>query len=291
MVNSELSMEILHVMPGYLCNLSCSHCVNDSGPRQTTRLSQIEIAKAKEVIKTHSPRRLIFTGGEPTLHIDLVNELLLSHPNIESANILLTTNGWFSKSPELLRNTIEKLLKVSGLQLSYDTFHGSKLSIDDVVRLKTFCLEREIQFNISICISSPLELIEANKIQRAIGAQVIFQKVEASGRAKTSGGSYKYLSFQASVFDLKCPNLGSITCIPQKGFSVCCSNLIFNRLKTDNFAHPTLEEHTSSDFYKEICSKTFGQMLESRGLASEHFDPEFSAPCRMCEYIHAGDSL
>ena len=90
----DLAVDLLHVMPGYRCNLTCTHCVNNSGPNRTTRLTLEELERVKDEVRVRRPKRLIFTGGEPTLHADLINSILSAHPDLDDTHVLLTTNGW-----------------------------------------------------------------------------------------------------------------------------------------------------------------------------------------------------
>jgi hypothetical protein len=94
------------------------------------------------------------------------------------------------------------------------------------------------------------------------------------------------------VLERKCPNLGQISYIAGKGFTTCCSNLVFNghNLEEETF-HPTVDGHFTSMFFGRLNGQTFGEMLRDRGITEEAqraFPADFTAPCRLCEFIHSG---
>jgi len=282
------NIDILHIMPGLLCNFQCTHCVNDSGPARSEKMSIEEIEKVIFEIKKTAPRRLVFTGGEPTLHLDIINRLILAHPNVDRLEVFVTTNGWYSKSESSIACVLDKFIKITHLQLSYDIYHGTKISIGDIRRLRDEVNRRSIEFNISVCMSSPQELLAAHELQKELGELVIFQRVEAVGRAEKNNVHFKYPEFEPESLEKKCPNLGQMSYIVNKGFSVCCSNLAFNSKIPKDVFHSSVEGHLNSDFYKALEANTFGELLEKRGIAVENLSAEFSSPCRLCELVHKG---
>lgn len=281
-------LDILHIMPGYYCNFFCSHCLNDSGPKQQTRLSDAEIAQIQGVIHRYRPKQLLFTGGEPTFFIPTINTIMASHPALSSCVVRVTTNGWFAKDLQSIAQVLGAFTKLDHLQCSFDTFHGSSVRAEHLRNLAVYCRRHQIRFNVSVCISDPRDLIAASRLQQEVDAQVTFQKVDASGRARTRHKAFKYFTFEREVLEKRCPNVGQMNYICQKGFTLCCSNLIFNG-SVPSIAHASLEEHVQSAFYQEMSTSTFGDMLKRRGLSAEQLRPEHSSPYGLCEYLHAAD--
>jgi organic radical activating enzyme len=182
---------LIHVMAGYHCNFECTHCVNDSGPKRRESMSDSEIANVRSDIFKKAPKQLLFTGGEPTLLTNIINQLIDAHPNKSDLSVMVTTNGWFAKTDSLVDQTLSKFIKLDHVQLSYDLFHGSKVALVDIKRLKSYCERNNISFSISVCISQASDLIYANQLQTDIGCQITYQKVEASGRGKTNNTNYR----------------------------------------------------------------------------------------------------
>lgn len=87
---------------GTLCNLSCNHCFNESGPNNRT-FDMMSIETVRETLDTARElgvREYYFTGGEPFLHprmTDLIEETL------EVGPVSVLTNGTAFTEPELDR--------------------------------------------------------------------------------------------------------------------------------------------------------------------------------------------
>lgn len=277
-------LEMLHIMPGDYCNLSCSHCGTLSGPKGTMKLGPKELIEIDRAIREYLPEKLLFTGGEPTFYIELINQIIDFYPKDVDFGVQFTTNGHYAKSEEEIEKYIGAVKKLDEVQISYDKFHGSRLNLDDLKRIKDWCSKNGIKVNISMCISSPLELIEAKKTASESGIKLSYQPVEGSGRAKEMKREYKYYHFEEEVKEKSCPNAGSISYICGKGFSICCSSLMFN-MDNKDFYKNDMSSYLNSDFHKKMTTQTFKEMMNSE--LPEEMDPRLSSPCNFCEYIHS----
>lgn len=61
-------LQILQVNLGYLCNLSCTHCHVNAGPRRTELMSKETIDLVLDVLKKRDVQTLDLTGGAPELN-------------------------------------------------------------------------------------------------------------------------------------------------------------------------------------------------------------------------------
>jgi MoaA/NifB/PqqE/SkfB family radical SAM enzyme len=80
------------VLPGTLCNLHCTHCLNASGPRDPW-LPPLTVETARRAIadaETFGVREIYITGGEPFLHGDILPVLEAS---LGAAATTVLTNG------------------------------------------------------------------------------------------------------------------------------------------------------------------------------------------------------
>ena len=118
-----------------------------------------------------------------------------------------------------------------------------------------------------------------------------YQKVEPAGRAKETNSGYEYKVFEPEVLKKSCPNKGSISYICGKGFSICCSSVIFNRKAFkkvgSEVSHQSGTSHMQSDFYKAVTESSFEKLAESKGLslASLNLEASDSSECSLCEKI------
>ncbi len=62
------SLAILQVNLGYLCNLSCTHCHVNAGPKRTELMSQQVIDQLLAFIDVHDIKVLDLTGGAPEMN-------------------------------------------------------------------------------------------------------------------------------------------------------------------------------------------------------------------------------
>lgn len=278
------SIEILHVVPGQRCNLTCAHCATSSGPTAASRVNADDFAQIEAAVRSISPPRLLFTGGEPTFYIDEINRIVDCHPDPSRCIVQITTNGWFARSAAGLSAVLGRIKKLDHVQLSHDKYHGLLLPDSQIGALIEWTAARGIEFNISVAITCPEDMAFADDLQRRTGATVLYTRMEAAGRARENGLQFHFPMFERGVLNERCPNRKSVTYLPRRGFTVCCANLAFSD-DSDGFVHANLEEHLSSAFYREIQDRTMGEMLESRGISAEGLAPEYSSACRLCELV------
>jgi radical SAM/Cys-rich protein len=62
------ALEILQVNLGYLCNLSCTHCHVNAGPKRTELMSKSVIDQVLAFIDKHALHTLDLTGGAPEMN-------------------------------------------------------------------------------------------------------------------------------------------------------------------------------------------------------------------------------
>lgn len=61
-------LDILQVNLGYLCNLSCTHCHVNAGPKRTEEMTWHTAQQVMEVIRKQQPATLDLTGGAPEMN-------------------------------------------------------------------------------------------------------------------------------------------------------------------------------------------------------------------------------
>ena len=282
--------DTIHVMPGLFCNFQCSHCVNNSGPKVTLKVSEEELADICNNVRKFSPSQLQFTGGEPTFFHQEINQITEAHPDLENCKVLVTSNGWYGKTPELTEKNLGQFCKIDKLLLSFDVFHGNESKVEYIENINHYSKAHNISLTVSFCLSSPLDLLKAKSILAHLDVPVVYQKVDESGRARDNSLGYQYPSFEEDVLDKTCPNLKTMNYIPQKGYTSCCGNLIFNHDKK-GIAGLNLDEYLQSPFYKKLQAKTFREMLRDKGMSSNNLPSHLSSACSLCEYIHADEEV
>lgn len=277
----------INIILGYACNYRCKHCITSSGPDQkNSRVSDEEIQTLCQTIRDHQPRVLLFTGGEPTLFPEIINTIVKAHPTRETAKIMITTNGWYGKSESDIEKTLCQINELNAVQMSFDIFHGNESKISYVKNIADYCRKQNIEFTVTMCLSNPMDLVKAKPILKDLNVPVTFQPVITAGRAVQNELQFRYFSFEEEALEKRCPS-GSAVYIPQKGFSNCCSSLVYGEKPFKGAIHSTLNEHANSSFYKDISSLTMRELAEKKNVDITNLPPNLSHVCHLCEYIHS----
>jgi len=113
-INSGL--HILELELTNRCNLNCKHCYVDK--REAKELSYRIVKSIIKQAGDHGVYRLVFTGGEPLLYLNLFSAAKYAKKNgIE--NLFLLTNGIL-----INESNVKKLKIFDGIQLSLDNVPG-----------------------------------------------------------------------------------------------------------------------------------------------------------------------
>ncbi|MEI6069442.1 MAG: arsenosugar biosynthesis radical SAM (seleno)protein ArsS [Methylococcaceae bacterium] len=103
------ALEILQVNLGYLCNLSCTHCHVNAGPKRTELMAKATVDLVLDFIKKENIHTLDLTGGAPEMNphftylvtqaramdvtvIDRCNLVILEEPGFEGVAEFLAAN-------------------------------------------------------------------------------------------------------------------------------------------------------------------------------------------------------
>ena len=130
----ELKLRILMTNS---CNQNCPNCLNDFQKKPKKGQEQfLKIETAKIAIKEYAnyfkgkyPLQIYFSGGEPTLHPDLIN--LMKYAKSFGSRVTLNTNGNFPNSLEL------NLMSFSDI-IHFGTYEINEEHAKKVKRMKGF---------------------------------------------------------------------------------------------------------------------------------------------------------
>ncbi len=280
---SVKSFDILNIVPGYKCNQSCGHCINRSGPSRMEVLSDLEMGAIQDCLRDYSFKEVMYSGGEPTLYVEQMNKIS-SSINV-SSKVSMTTNGWFLRDEKTFIQIFSRIQRLDKIYLSLDKFH-KKFPTEVLIRFHQYLRERKAEIFIRATVSDPMELVLIDERYKSLDIPIIYQKTTLGGRAKDIGVSFDHLSFHEEVLSRKCPNLGTISYIQGKGFSTCCSILVFDH-QIKGVQSPTIEEHLNAGFYKKISTSSFGEIAKESVDEISDFDVSDSDPCALCERLFA----
>ena len=132
-----MQASLFSVFLDYWCNFECKHCSVGSSPRTIMPMPREILERAFEGLKSvPSARVVVFTGGEPTLRLDMLLEGIRMAKE-RGLRARVVTNGWWASSPAKARDMVAKL-KGAGLDemnTSYDDFHEPFAKFNRIVNL------------------------------------------------------------------------------------------------------------------------------------------------------------
>lgn len=283
--NKQEVITELGVLPGYRCNFNCHHC--SIGYKRSATLSAAEMELIAETIRMNAITALIVAGGEPSLHIPVINRLFEIIAKPEDLFVTITTNGSFAKDAASAEEVLGKFSFLNKIQLSYDKWHAKYLPFENIRHLCTACKRRGVEFNVSMAIESPTDLVEIAKLRAIADFQVNVQKVISAGHAERFGIGYKFPTFESEVLTRRCPNLKKPVYLCGRGFALCDINLSFKALAgtAQQKIFKSLSGLVSSDFYLRMQGHTFGELLAKYKIDKTKLLPAHSLPCNLCAYI------
>jgi organic radical activating enzyme len=274
--------ETFHIVPGLTCNLRCPHCANDSAPEQRGTLSKTEREAISAAINRARPRTIVLTGGEPTIYCEPINEIL--EKLTYQPKVILTTNGTYALNIEQARAKLDRLRFVDVIQLSFDPHHDSTLDSPVPRVLKQYCEERGVAFVVIVSLTRLTDITFASEVEKKYGVKVIIQKIEGSGRARKTGVEFEYQTFDRAVLKERCPNSDAASYIQGRGFTVCCSNVVYN-LPGKQYVEKDLADLDANEFHQEVTRLSFAERMTKYGISASELAPRHSSACNLCELI------
>ncbi len=110
----------------YACNNACSHCYNEPGRFEMPTLARAEWFRALEILAGVGVPHVIFTGGEPTLHPDLVE--FVRYADGLGLVVGMNTNG-----RRLAHASTTEALAGAGLNHVQVTLESSRAAVHDAM--------------------------------------------------------------------------------------------------------------------------------------------------------------
>ena len=153
-------LEILQVNLGYLCNLSCTHCHVNAGPKRTELMDKAAVDLVLDFIKSTNIHTLDLTGGAPEMNphfnylvmraremavtvIDRCNLVILEEPGFEETAGFLADNKVVitASLPCYLEDNVDK-------QRGKGTFNASLTALKKLNSLGYGQTDSELQLNL-----------------------------------------------------------------------------------------------------------------------------------------------
>lgn len=152
----------------FRCNAACAHCITQSNPHRTERLTFEEVLGALEAGAEQGRRWVNFTGGEPFTEYKMLRGL------VEAANglgyyVAADTNAYWGRSREKARRMISELREagLDALFPSADSYHLPWIPVSSVLNVVEECESQGLTCEVNFYPGPDKELDE--KILKAMG--------------------------------------------------------------------------------------------------------------------------
>lgn len=228
------------------CNASCNMCCFSSNPSCTEVLSTTRIKEyidqAKEIPDIKS---IAFTGGEPFLYFDKLNELVAYASDAGKKTSTVTNCFWAKDNTTAFQKL--RLLKESGLDhlsISHDLFHRQYVPTQMAKNVMRVAAKLEIPLSLALVITKGQKIGE---IIDTFGSDIYTASVKIGPCLPVGAAALNYSSdsFDATVdtCDAKCTYGGNITVLYDGTIYPCCSQVVIETgLGLGNFYDISLSE-------------------------------------------------
>jgi sulfatase maturation enzyme AslB (radical SAM superfamily) len=149
----EQNITVLFHITDY-CNLDCKHCFINAKHTRENEYTVHEVSTILSDMKTLKALNVTFSGGEPTLHEDLIP--ILRDANRKGLNVSLVSNGTLI-TEELADNLSELvncvLISIDGPENCHDAFRGQKGAFKKTMRGINVLKKAEIPFGLQFTVT------------------------------------------------------------------------------------------------------------------------------------------
>ena len=246
---------------------------------------------ARDINQSTNIKTVCFEAGEPTLYLDTIVDIQ-SQINRSGIQFTMVTNGfWHRKADEIL-NTI----RINKVIISFDDFHAKFISLGQIQKLVKKLKAKNIGVKIRSVYSNREDLLRYSKMALELDVVLETGRLSLGGRAKNLETERTYvsnLSPQANYYTQSaCPAFYSddstgITYVPQKGYSICCGELLFNQ-DHNHISASSIQEALNLNFTKTLKNSTQSEIFTELGLNPKAVDA--TTRCDTCTFLHSTDN-
>jgi MoaA/NifB/PqqE/SkfB family radical SAM enzyme len=230
---------LFSVFLDYWCNFECKHCSVGSSPKTIMPMPREILEKAfAGLAQVPTARIVVFTGGEPTLRMEMLEEgIRMAKGRGLLARIV--TNGWWASSPEKATEVVSRL-RAAGLDeinTSYDDFHAPFMKFSRIVNLVRAALAVDLQIGMGVILDNDAKF-DAAEVRRRLAeglevpADALAGRVHILEDRPTPTGNGKDLDVSRMAENdqalVGCPQIMSTVSLhPNGGVKACCGHAMF----------------------------------------------------------------
>lgn len=294
--------QVLAFITTYRCNFSCDHCSVAAGPERREVLAAGVMQRViEQAYALPSIRVIVFTGGEPTLYPELIQEgIKLAHE--KGFVTRLVTNAWWAQTAEKAYRFLQdyRAAGLDELNISYDDFHAKYLESFGGERNLLNAIRAATELGMTTLVGSVLyhgARIRSGYLRRIFKDAGIQQEIKfledfvfPLGRARRKLPLHFFPSDMEKREQGACQEAGhTLTILPDGKILFCCGHIINSKAQ----AILTVDSMASGVSLPEIVGRmqrnVFYWWLHLEGpeavLAELGVEKKFYRRCEACFYL------
>ena len=153
------------------CNLNCAYCdtKNSISKSQGTLMTPAEVVEKIESILTPDCHTISFTGGEPSLYPEFINEV----SKLTNLNIMLETNGTLPDNIDLIDNLDIVSLDIK-LKEQFNGDYKEDIFLNEIKSLNLL-MEKSINVYCKVVILPSLKIESFEEVIKKIDKEIIYK--------------------------------------------------------------------------------------------------------------------
>ena len=153
------------------CNLNCAYCdtKNSISKNQGTLMTPAEVVEKIESILTPDCHTISFTGGEPSLYPEFINEV----SKLADLNIMLETNGTLPDNIDLIDNLDIVSLDIK-LKEQFNGDYKEDIFLNEIKSLNLL-IEKSINVYCKVVILPCLKIESFEEVIKKIDKEIIYK--------------------------------------------------------------------------------------------------------------------
>jgi mycofactocin radical SAM maturase len=187
----------------YACNLSCTHCLSDSGPKRPGELSTAECFQAIDQLAAAKVFQLNIGGGEPFLRSDFLD--LMDYAHQKGIVTCISTNGTLiddDTARRLAKEMVYIQVSLDGATAASNDAIRGKGSFEKVISALECLRKRSIEVSVNTVLTrkSYPELDNLVVLAASYGAKLRVSRFRPAGRGKDAWNELNVTGEQMLAF-------------------------------------------------------------------------------------------
>lgn len=167
------------------CNLACAHCIVESSPQRTERLTLDEVRTALSAAARNGKKHVTFSGGEVFLYPKQMCEVI-AYARELGLVVDVESNAFWARDESIAQRKLGPFVAagIAGLSLSADAFHVAYFPVDRTIHAARAGRSAGLVTEINFCPSEQPEVDAAIRAAlTAAGEPFIENELLDRGRA------------------------------------------------------------------------------------------------------------